>query len=154
LQRGDHQHATARPTHLERHADLRLDAERSPHADQLLVVLLQVAGHERLAGLEDLHGATAVGDGQHIEPVGLLSVRERLIAGADGDQRVTRRVVQERVDLVGAQSSATRSAACDSAPRRFCNGGLEEPLDGLERTIRRHLHDGHRSGPRTRHVAP
>jgi hypothetical protein len=102
LLRSEHQHAAPAAADVERHADGRAHAERLLDAAQLAALGLQVPGVKGLSAFEYVGGAAAVGQRQHVEAVLALERGQRLRAGADGDQRVALRVVEEGVDLVRA----------------------------------------------------
>jgi len=65
--------------------------------------VLEVAGDERLSGLEHENDAPAVAHRQHVQAELLLQRRQRLRARTERNQRVLGRLVQKRVDLVRVQ---------------------------------------------------
>jgi hypothetical protein len=130
LERRDHHHAAALATPFQRHAELRTDAERLLDALELRGVAVERPGHERLAGLVDMHHAPAVRKLQYVQPQLALQHGQTLRAGREGHQRVALRVVQEGIDLVrgGSFGDQIRDVRQGRAqiPRRNAQQGFEE----------------------------
>lgn len=107
-----HEHSAALPVHLDQGGDGRAHAQPPFDAPEVVGVLVGVPAAERGTGLVDRDGAAAIREGEAVEAEPMLQPPHGGVAGAQGDQRVRRGIVEKGIRLVGSQ-------------------GLHHPLAGL-----------------------
>ena len=100
----------ARPLHIQRHYNSRAYPQRPFDPRQLVRVLLDMTGVVGLPALKDLGTLATIGQRQAVQAECLLLAAHRRITGAEGNQRVDARIVEEDINLVGAKGSGHQVA--------------------------------------------
>jgi hypothetical protein len=132
--RRDEHHASP-PLAIERHRDDRLHAKTFLDAAQLALVGEDVAAVIRRSRAEDFDAAPAIRQRQDVEAELALERRQRLRAGADGHERIARRIEDERVDLVGGEDVGERVGGLRERGLEVGCRHLQQALERVEVTL-------------------